>query len=236
MTDGRPAAGGRKDVAIYLWQNMFMLDALVPHQILGLMPELNVYTFARTAEPLTSDTGMKLIADYDLESVPQPDILIVGGGANPLSEMSDEVVLAGLRKLADSAELVTSVCDGALILAQAGLLDGYRATTHWAYADLLRHYRGVEVCADERVVSDRGRMTGGGCTSALDFSFALINEVIGPDAAAAAELIFQYDPQPLFGTGSPDKAPPELLAYVRTMVEPLREGLEDFVTRANVPV
>src|SRR5688572_13422520 len=192
---------GRKNVAIYLWPNMFMLDVLVPHQILGLVPELNVYTFARTTEPLQSDTGMKLIADYDLESVPQPDILVVGGGANPLSEMSDETVIAALRKLGESAELVTSVCDGALILAQAGLLDGYRATTHWAYADLLRRYPGIEVCAEERVVTDRSRMTGGGCTSALDFAFSLINEVVGPESAAALELAFQYDPQPLFGTG-----------------------------------
>ena len=138
--------------------------------------------------------------------MPQPDILIVGGGANPISEMADETVIAALRKLGESAELVTSVCDGALILAQAGLLDGYRATTHWAYADLLRQYPGVEVCADERVVSDRSRMTGGGCTSALDFAFTLIAAVIGPEAAAAAELAFQYDPQPPMGTGSPDKA------------------------------
>ena len=227
---------GRKDVAIYLWQNMFMLDALVPHQILGLMPELNVYTFARTTEPIMSDTGMKLIADYDLESVPQPDILLVGGGVNPVAEMADESVIGALRKLGESAELVTSVCDGALILAQAGLLDGYRATTHWAYADLLRQYPGVEVCADQRVVSDRSRMTGGGCTSALDFAFTLIAAVIGPEAAAAAELAFQYDPQPPMGTGSPDKAPPELIEYVRQWVAPLREGLAEFVARATVPV
>ncbi|HEV8622817.1 MAG TPA: DJ-1/PfpI family protein [Acidimicrobiia bacterium] len=227
---------GRRDVAIYLWPNMFMLDALVPHQILGLMPELNVYTFARTTEPIASDTGMKLIADYDLESVPQPDILVVGGGANPLSEMADEAVIGAIRRLAGSAELVTSVCDGALILAQAGLLNGYRATTHWAYLDLLRRYPGIEVCDEERVVSDRSRMTGGGCTSALDFSFALIAAVISPEAAAAAELVFQYEPQPLFGTGSPAKAPPELVEYVLGMVEPLREGLEEFVARATVPV
>jgi len=227
---------GRKDVAIYLWQNMFMLDALVPHQILGLMPELNVYSFARTTEPITSDTGMKLIADYDLESVPQPDILIVGGGVNPIAEMSDEAVIGALRKLGESAEMVTSVCDGALILAQAGLLDGYRATTHWAYADLLRQYPGIEVCADERVVTDRSRMTGGGCTSALDFAFTLIAAVISPQAAAAAELAFQYDPQPPMGTGSPDKAPPELIEYVSQWVAPMREGLDEFVARATVPV
>jgi transcriptional regulator GlxA family with amidase domain len=230
MTDGR------KDVAIYLWQNMFMLDALVPHQILGLMPELNVYSFARTTEPLTSDTGMKLIADYDLESVPQPDILIVGGGANPLSEMADETVLDALRRLGDSAELVTSVCDGALILAQAGLLDGYRATTHWGYVDLLQAYPKIEVTEDERVVHDRDRMTAGGCTSALDFAFALIAAVISPDAAAAAELAFQYDPQPPMGTGSPAKASPELIEYVRQWVAPLREGLDEFVAKATVPV
>ena len=229
MTDGR------KDVAIYLWQNMFMLDALVPHQILGLMPELNVYSFARTTEPLTSDTGMKLIADYDLESVPQPDILIVGGGANPLSEMKDEVVIAALRKLGESAEMVTSVCDGSLILAQAGLLDGYRATTHWAYVDLLCRYPGIDVSSDERIVLDRNRMTAAGCTSAVDFAFALIAAVISPDAAAAAELAFQYDPQPPIGTGSPAKAPPELVEYVLGMVAPLRVGLEEFVARATVP-
>jgi transcriptional regulator GlxA family with amidase domain len=230
MTDGR------KDVAIYVWPNMFMLDALVPHQILGLMPELNVYTFARTTEPILSDTGMKLIADYDLESVPQPDILIVGGGANPLSEMSDEAVISALRRLGESAEMVTSVCDGSLILAQAGLLDGYRATTHWAYMDLLRQYPGIDVSADERVVTDRNRMTGGGCTSALDFAFTLIAAVIGPEAAAAAELAFQYDPQPPIGTGSPAKAPPELVEYVLGMVAPLRVGLDEFVARATVPV
>lgn len=229
MTDGR------KNVAIYVWPNMFMLDALVPHQILGLMPELNVYTFARTTEPFMSDTGMKLIADYDLESVPQPDILIVGGGANPVSEMADDTVVAAIRRLGESAELVTSVCDGSLILAQAGLLDGYRATTHWAYVDLLRQYPGIDVSADERVVSDRNRMTGGGCTSALDFAFALIAEVISPDAAAAAELAFQYDPQPPIGTGSPAKAPPELVEYVLGMVAPLRVGLEEFVAKATVP-
>jgi cyclohexyl-isocyanide hydratase len=230
MTDGR------KKVAIYIWQNMFMLDVLAPHQILGLMPELNVYTFARTTEPIVSDTGMRLIADYDLESVPQPDILVVGGGANPLSEMADEVVIGAIRRLGESAELVTSVCDGALILAQAGLLDGYRATTHWAYLDLLRHYPGVEVCDDERVVSDRSRMTGGGCTSALDFAFTLIAAVISPEAAAAAELVFQYAPEPPCGTGSPDKAPAELVQYVLGMVEPLRVGLAEFVAKATVPV
>lgn len=234
MTDGRPTNTSR-DVAIYVWPNMFMLDALVPHQILGLMPELNVYTFARTTEPFMSDTGMKLIADYDLDSVPQPDILIVGGGANPVSEMADEAVIAAIRRLGEAAELVTSVCDGSLILAQAGLLDGYRATTHWAYLDLLRQYPGIDVSSEERVVSDRDRMTAGGCTSAVDFAFALIAAVIGPEAAAAAELAFQYDPQPPIGTGSPAKAPPELVEYVLGMVAPLRVGLEEFVAKATVP-
>jgi cyclohexyl-isocyanide hydratase len=227
---------GKKDVAIYVWPNMFMLDALVPHQILGLMPELNVYTFGRTTEPFLSDTGMKLIADYDLDSVPQPDILVVGGGANPLSEMKDETVIKALRRLGESAEMVTSVCDGSLILAQAGLLDGFKATTHWAYMDLLRQYPGVEVCPDDRVVTDRSRMTGGGCTSALDFAFTLIATVIGPDAAAAAELAFQYDPQPPSGTGSPAKAPAALVEYVRQWMAPLQEGLDEFVAKATVQV
>ena len=89
--------------------------------------------------------------------------------------------------------------------------------------------------ADERIVLDRNRMTAGGCTSALDFAFALIAAVISPEAAAAAELAFQYDPQPPIGTGSPAKAPPELVEYVLGMVAPLRVGLEEFVAKATVP-
>lgn len=226
MTEG--AAAGKKNVAIYIWPNMTMLDALAPHQVLGYMPELNVYTFAKTTDPIRSDTGMCLVADYDLAGMPQPDILIVAGGANPLSEMEDPAVVEAIRKAGENAEHVASVCTGSLILAQAGLLDGYKATTHWAYKDLLRQYPLVEV-TEGRVVDDRNRLTGGGVTAGVDFALTLIGKVIGTDAGAAAELVFEYRPEPPFGTGSPAVAPAPLVEHVSGMVQQLSPGLAEFV-------
>jgi transcriptional regulator GlxA family with amidase domain len=219
----------KQNVAIYLWPGMTMMDSLAPHQILGYMPEFNVYTFARTTEPIVGDTGMRLVADYDLRSLPQPDILIVGGGANPLSEMSDPGVVEAIRKAGENAQYVTSVCTGALILAQAGLLDGYRATTHWAYKELLGQYPLVEVTGG-RVVADRNRLTGGGVTAGIDFALTLIGTVIGADTARVAELVFEYQPQPPYGTGSPDTAPAALVEHVEGMVASLSPGLADFVS------
>jgi cyclohexyl-isocyanide hydratase len=219
---------GKKNVAIYLWPGMTMMDSLAPHQILGYMPELNVYTFARTTEPFRSDTGMTLTADYGLTDLPAPDILVVGGGANPLPEMADPDVVAAIRKAGENAEYVTSVCTGALILAEAGLLDGYRATTHWAYTQLLEQYPQVTL-AEGRVVVDGNRITGGGVTAGIDFSLTLIANVIGEASSAFAELVFEYRPQPPNGTGHPTQAPAELVEHVRGLCAQLSPGLSEFV-------
>lgn len=216
------------NVGIYLWPSMTMLDALGPHQVLGLMPELHVYTFAKSTEPFAGDTGMRLVADHDLSDFPQPDVLIVPGGANPLPEMQDETVVGALRKAGDNAQYVTSVCTGALILAEAGLLDGYRATTHWAYKRLLAQYPGVEV-VDGRVVTDRNRMTGGGVTAGIDFAITLVAQLLGEQAAQTAELVIEYRPEPPCNTGSPDTAPAPLVEGVEQMVAGLAPGLDEFV-------
>lgn len=217
-----------KNVGIYIWPNMTMMDALGPHQILGFMPELNVYTFAKSTEPLLTDTKMKLVADYAFSDCPQPDILIVAGGGNPLPEMADKEVVDFIGKLGQNAEYVASVCTGSLILAEAGLLDGYQATTHWAYKKFLRQYELVEV-VDGRVVSDRTRLTGGGVTAGIDFALTLIGKVIGEEAAMAAELIFEYRPEPPYGTGSPAVAPAPLVEHVEGLIKQLAPGLPEFV-------
>ena len=218
----------KKNVAIYLWPGMTMMDSLAPHQILGYMEELNVYTFAKITEPFKSDTGMTLVADYGLTDLPQPDILIVGGGANPLSEMSDPDVIASIRKAGENAEYVTSVCTGALIIAEAGLLDGYSATTHWAYTHLLAQYPQVTL-AEGRVVVDRNRITGGGVTAGIDFALTLIKNVIGELNSQVAELVFEYRPEPPNNTGHPDTAPEGVVAHVKGIVAALSPGLDDFV-------
>lgn len=217
------------NVGIYLWPGMTMLDSLGPHQVLGFMPELNVYSFSKTAEPLETDTGMGLVPKYGFADCPQPDILVVGGGGNPLPQMQDAEVTSVIGKLGANAEYIGSVCTGSLILAEAGLLDGCKATTHWAYKDVLAAYPGVEV-VDARVVSDKNRLTGGGVTAGIDWSITLIDKVLGRQAAQTAELIFEYRPEPPCGTGSPDSAGPELTAAVKGLIGQLAPGMMEFVT------
>lgn len=216
------------NVAIYLWPGMTMVDSLAPHQILGYMEELNVYTFAKTTDPFKTDTGMTLVADHGLTDLPQPDILIVGGGANPLSEMADPEVIASIRKAGEHAQYVCSVCTGALILAEAGLLDGYKATTHWAYTHLLERYPQVTL-AEGRVVTDGNRVTGGGVTAGIDFALTLIRDVIGELNSQVAELVFEYRPQPPNNTGHPTVAPAGIVEHVEGLCVQLSPGLAEFV-------
>lgn len=216
-----------KTIGVYLWQNLTMLDVLGPHQFLGFVPGFKVVTFAKTMDPVVTDTGVRLIPDYDFSTCPPLDIVLVGGGVNPLPEMQDEEVISFLRQAGESAEYVTSVCTGALILAEAGLLKGYRATTHWAYKERLALYPGVEV-ASGRVVTDRNRITGGGVTAGIDFALALIGQLASPEAAAALQLMAEYDPQPATICGSPDSAPPELVAVVRQQFDQMAPDLAKF--------
>ena len=216
-----------RTIGVYIWQNMTMLDVLGPHQFLGFVPGFNVVTFAKTTEPVVSDTGVRLIPDHDFLTCPPLDILLVGGGVNPLPEMQNEDVMSFLRQAGGSAEYVTSVCTGALILAEAGLLKGYQATTHWAYKEQLALYPDVEVVTG-RVVTDRSRITGGGVTAGIDFALTLIGQLAGPEAAAELQLMAEYDPQPPTNFGSPDSAPPELVAAVRQQFDEMAPDLAEF--------
>lgn len=201
-------------IGIYIYPNMTMLDVLGPHQTLGLCPGLEVFTFARTRDPLVTDTGLTIVPDHGFDDLPACDVLLVGGAANPYPEMSDPEVLAALARVGEQARYVTSVCTGALILAEAGLLDGYRANTHWTAREILAAYPGVEL-ADGRVVVDRNRVTGGGVTAGIDFALSLIGILVDEPTAAFVQLIMEYNPAPPHDTGHPDRAPAELVAAAR---------------------
>jgi transcriptional regulator GlxA family with amidase domain len=141
--------------------------------------------------------------------------------------MQDKAVMAWVSETGHAAEYVTSTCTGALILAEAGLLEGYRATTHWAYTQQLASYPEVEL-ADDRVVTDRNRITCVGVTAAIDFALVLITQLVGPDTAAALQLMGQYDPQPATPFGNPDNAPAELVDAVRAQFEEMAPALTEF--------
>jgi transcriptional regulator GlxA family with amidase domain len=206
-----------KNVGILIFEDMTMLDGYAPMQMLSFVEQFKTFTFAKTSAPLRSDCGAMLTPDYSFDTCPEPDILIVPGGGNVLPQMTDSVTQDFLKAAAARAQYVTSVCTGALILAEAGLLDGFRATTHWGWIDSLAAYEKINV-VDERVVVDRNRITGGGITAGIDFALTLIAEVVAPPAAQAMQLIFEYRPEPPFDSGSPTSAPPEILAMVKQQI------------------
>jgi cyclohexyl-isocyanide hydratase len=217
-------------VGVFVFDRMTMLDGYAPLQIFAFVPQFEVCTFARTPAPVRADCGALLTPTHGFADCPPLDIVVVPGGGNVLPEMIDPQVGEFLRAQAKHARYVTSVCTGALILAEAGLLDGYRATTHWGSLDYLRAYRGIEV-VDERVVVDRDRISGGGVTAGIDFALTLIAKVVDDLTAQTMQLLFEYRPQPPFDAGSPATAPAAALANLRQLFDSLDGDLRAHIAR-----
>ena len=217
----------KKNVGLYIFENMTMLDAYAPLQFFSMVEEMNAFTFAKTNEPLMSDAGALLTPNYGFDDCPDIDVLVVPGGGNVFAQMQDPKVIAFLQKIGAKAEYVTSVCTGSLILAEAGLLDGYKAATHWGYTDVLQAYPGVTQI-DERVVIDRNRVTGGGVTAGIDFALTIIAEVVNEQTAHAMQLVFEYRPEPPFNSGSPESAPPPVVDAVRALIDDIAGDLKAF--------
>lgn len=221
------------NVGIYVFENMTMLDGYAPLQMLSFVESFNAFTFARTTDIIRTDCGARIQADYDLESCPPLDIIVMAGGGDVLPEMTDAPLIDFLQRAGESASYVTSVCTGAMILAEAGLLDGYQATTHWAWIDALKRYPDISV-VDQRVAVDRNRITGGGITAGIDFSLTLIAEVVGAQAAQAVQLLFEYRPQPPFDSGNPATAPAPLVDAVRAQADVQRQPLNAWLEQRFV--
>ena len=217
------------NVGIYVFEDMTMLDGYAPLQMLSFVEQFNTFTFAKTEQPVQSDCGVPLTPQYGLKTCPPLDILIMPGGGDVLSQMQDKELIAWLRRTAPNTRYITSVCTGALILAEAGLLNGYKAITHWGWVEQLAAYPNIEV-SDQRVVVDRDRITGGGITAGLDFALTLIAEVIGSPAAQSIQLLFEYRPQPPFDSGSPKNAPPEVKSQISGMIDSRKVALDAHIT------
>ncbi|MBS0504061.1 MAG: DJ-1/PfpI family protein [Proteobacteria bacterium] len=203
-------------ISFLLFPNVTQLDLTGPAQVLSRLPDARIELVARTLEPVPTDAGFALLPTATFETATRPDILCVPGGFGVTGAMEDEATLVWLRKAAAEAQWVTSVCTGALVLGAAGLLQGYRATTHWASHDYLADFGAVPV--KERVVFDRNRVTGGGVTAGVDFGLALVGAVAGEDHARFVQLSLEYDPAPPFDSGSPDKADAATLEKYKAMV------------------
>ena len=203
-------------VSFLLFPDVTQLDLTGPAQVLSRLGNASIDLVARTMEPAPTDSGFALTPTATFGTAAQPDILCVPGGFGVLGVMEDDASLAWVRSAAEKAQWVTSVCTGALILGAAGLLRGYRATTHWASHHHLEAFGAIPV--SERVVFDRNRLTGGGVTAGIDFGLALVAAIRGEEHAKFVQLSLEYDPAPPFDSGSPGKADPAVRARYDAMV------------------
>jgi len=211
-------------IGMLTYPGLNQLDLTGPFEIFRRLPGAEVHLLWKETVPVRADSGLELRPDTTLVGCPLLDVLFVPGGYGQWAVQADETVLAFLRAQGSQARFVTSVCTGALVLGAAGLLDGYDATTHWAYVDLLAAFGARAVAG--RVVVDRNRITGGGVTAGIDFGLRLVAELASETVAQMIQLSVEYDPAPPFASGHPRSADPALVAEARRLLEArlTREG------------
>jgi cyclohexyl-isocyanide hydratase len=208
-------------IGILIYPNLTQLDATGPAQVLARVPGAKLHMIWKTRDPVPTDAGFSIVPTTSFADCPQLDVLCVPGGGGPVELMTDRETLDFLRQQAAGARYVTSVCTGSLILGAAGLLEGYRSACHWAWREMLKDFGAIPVA--QRVVRDRNRISGGGVTAGIDFGLTVAAELAGEEVAKSIQLALEYDPQPPFESGSPEKAGYERVKRLRERLAPLLE-------------
>ena len=216
---------------LLVFPNLTQLDLTGPYEVLARLPGAETLLLWKNLDPVQSEHGLTILPMATLETSGPLDLILVPGGAtgiNPLLE--DGEILDFLRRAAVEARYVVGVCTGSLVLGAAGLLRGRRATTHWMSRDQLRSF-GAEPVA-QRVVVDGKFFTGGGVTAGIDVALTVAAEIAGRATAEAIQLGIEYDPQPPFASGSPERADPAVLKAVLARAEPRLRDRAEWVARA----
>lgn len=193
------------NIGLLIYPDFTQLDVTAPYQVFSTLPATRVHLVWKNLEPVKDMNGLVLHPTTTFADCPQLDLICVpGGGMGTVTMMRDFEVLRFIKEQAKNAQYITSVCTGSLILAAAGLLQGYKAGCHWMLRDCLT-CMGVEV-SNERVVVDRNRITGGGITAGMDFGLVVAAQLWGEDTAKFIQLVLEYNPAPPFNAGSPETA------------------------------
>lgn len=203
----------RFQVGLLLFPDITQLDLTGPYEVFTKFPETDVHLLWKTLDPVTAAGGMRLLPTTAFSDCPQLGLICVPGGAGMNALLNDAETLDFVRRQAEGARYVTSVCTGSLVLGAAGLLSGKRATTHWMSLPMLAAF-GCEPVS-ERVVVDGNLITGGGVTAGIDFALTIAGELFGAETARRIQLAIEYDPQPPYDAGSPARADAALVAAVR---------------------
>ena len=211
-------------VAFLLFPKLTQLDLTGPAQVLSRLGNSRMDLVWKDREPVPTDAGFSIVPTATFDEVDAADIICIPGGVGVTEVMQDEAAMAWVRRVGGGATWVTSVCTGSLILGAAGLLYGYRAACHWSWREHL-HLFGAEPVA-ERVVFDRNRVTGGGVTAGIDFALALTAAIRGEQHAKLVQLGLEYDPQPPFDAGSPERAGEDVVALFHARMQALAPDRE----------
>ncbi|MBA6142765.1 MULTISPECIES: DJ-1/PfpI family protein [Pseudomonas] len=209
---------GDEQIGMLVYPGMTVMDLIGPHCMFGSLMGAKIHIVAKSLAPVTSDAGLTVIPDTTFETCPR-DLTVLfapGGTDGTLAAASDPDTLAFFADRGARAKYITSVCSGSLILGAAGLLQGYKATSHWSCRDALSGFGAIPT--DARVVRDRNRITGAGVTAGLDFGLAMVAELRGQTYAECAQLMSEYDPEPPFNAGSMKTAPAGVKAAMAELV------------------
>lgn len=224
-------------VGFLIYPGVIQLDVMGAYQVLAFPPDTQLHLIWKTLDPIISNEGLTLFPTITLSDCPPLDVICVpGGGMGQVDMMKDAETLNFLKQRSTTAQYVTSVCTGSMILAAAGLLQGYKATCHWAFRDQLAMLA-VEV-VPQRVVIDRNRVTGAGVTSGIDFGLTLLGLLCGEEVAKMAQLMMEYAPKPPFNAGTPETAGEEviqpLIQFGKPLIDAFLAQTKDTVTQLNL--
>lgn len=219
------AASSPFNIGLLLFPDLTQLDLTGPWEVFARMPGVSNFLIWKDRQPVMSDRGLAILPTTTFSECPSLDLICIPGGPGQIALMEDEETLDFVRQKAQQAQWVTSVCTGSLVLGAAGLLQGYRATSHWGSLDQLSLLGATPVA--ERVVRDRNRITGAGVTSGIDFALTVAEELFGRDVAENIQLQMEYDPAPPFHAGSPRSASPQRLTQAQNQ-------MHDFLARRRI--
>jgi len=218
-------------VGFVLFPDLTQLDLTGPLQVLARLPNARTIVAAKSQNPVPSDCGLSLLPTHSFANSPPFDLICVPGGVRGvIGAIGDHETIDFVRRQAAGAKYVTAVCTGAFVLGVAGLLEGRRATTHWAYTELLpligaQYQKG-------RIVRDGNRITAGGVTAGVDFGLTVVAEIAGESTARAIQLGIEYDPAPPFDSGHPDRAPQAVKSAVSERYDKARSALRESIAQA----
>ncbi len=207
-------------VVFALYDRVTHLDFTGPHEVFWRLPGAQCVLASARGGTIHADGGLTFANVQRLADIPHADLICVPGGFGVIEAMGDADFVREVRRLADGAQYVTSVCTGSLVLGAAGLLRGKRAACHWAWRELLPAF-GATV--DEgRVVRDGNLITGGGVTAGIDMALSVMADIAGAEHAQAVQLGIEYAPAPPFDCGRPERAAPHVLEAVTERLNRLR--------------